>query len=647
MSKANATHPIVLGTAGHIDHGKTALVKALTGIDTDRLKEEKERGITTELGFAHLELGGRRFGLVDVPGHERFIKAMVSGAGGLDLVCLVIAADEGIMPQTREHLDICELLGVRRGVVALTKTDLVDDDWVELVSEEIREELSRSFLRDARIVGVSAKTGDGLDDLRTELLRITDELPSRSPDGLFRLPLDRVFTIKGFGTVVTGTVLGGRVTIGDSVITHPRGVTAKVRGVEVHGEPADEAVAGTRCALNLAGVGIDDVGRGDLLAHVDALAPSHLIDARFRYLSTSRAPLGRRSRVLLHHGTTQMLATLVLVEGETLDPGGEALVQLHLDIGTPLAALPGDRFIARGFTVQKHYGTTLGGGEILRVKAPKVRRSSKEAEAAVLTAMAEAAGDERLELEVKTHRVAGLSASDLVKRLGMTAAEVSAASGRLVASGGLVSGGDTNPSFLHAEVFARLEKTMADVIDADHEKNPERSGVGRQELRGRLPAALPQPMFDELLATLIRRDRVILEDDRVRPGTAARFGTEPMSPIETTLDSAFRGWGHMPPKIKDIASALSLDAKATPIALAKLLAAGRVIKVKSDLYAHAEAIDALRDQLLAYLESHGQITAPEWKALTGATRKWSIPLAEYFDQAKVTLRIGDIRKRRG
>ena len=638
-------HPIVLGTAGHIDHGKTALVKALTGIDTDRLKVEKERGITTELGFAHLELGGRRFGLIDVPGHERFIKAMVSGAAGLDLVCLVIAADEGIMPQTREHLDICELLGVRRGVIALSKIDLIDDEWQTLVSSEIKEGLAGSFLEDANIVGVSAKSGAGLDDLKAELLRLTNELPLRPDDGLFRLPLDRVFSIKGFGTVVTGTVLSGKVAVGDAVITHPRGTKAKVRGIEVHGEAADEARAGLRCALNLTGVGTDDVGRGEMLAHPDALAPSHLIDARFRYLSTSKAPLGRRSRILLHHGTNQLLASLVLVDADRLEPGQEGLVQLRIDMETPLAALPGDRFIARGFTIQKHYGTTLGGGEILRVKAPKVRRSSDQASAAV-RAIAAAAGDDRVALEIRSASVAGMARDEMIKRLGGSAADTDACLERLVAAGTIVMAGEGNPSLMDTGVFATLEKKMSDAIESFVKDNPDLGGIGKQELRGRLPAATPARLFDELLDGLVRRKAATLDADRVRPGEARRFGSGPMSPIETKLEAAFREWANKPPKIKDVAGEAGVDPKASKAAVAKLLAKGLVIKVSRELYAHADAIGELETKLRAHLEKSGQITPGEWKEITGTSRKWAIPLAEYFDHKRLTLRVGDVRKLR-
>jgi selenocysteine-specific elongation factor len=636
------TYPIVLGTAGHIDHGKTALVKALTGIDTDRLKEEKERGITTELGFAHLELGDRRFGLVDVPGHERFIKSMVAGAGGLDLVMLVIAADEGIMPQTREHLDVCELLGVRRGVVALNKSDLVEPEWLELVREDVAGALAGTFLEGAPIIGVSSKTGTGLDELRDALLAITGELPARPDDGLFRMPIDRVFTIKGFGTVVTGTILGGSVATGDAVVAHPREVGAKVRGIEVYGGPTEIGRAGMRCALNLAGVARENLARGDFLTRPDAVVASHLIDARFRYLSTSRARLGRRTRILLHHGTAQQLATLVLVDADELEPGVEALVQLRLDIGTPLAALPGDRFIARGFAAQKHYGTTLGGGEIIRVQAPKSRRSAADNQA-MLAAMARAAGDERVALEVASSAHAGVSFDDLIKRLGEPPPALGEAVDRLVERGELFRADASGGAWLlGAEVAARLEKQITDQVVAASELE----GVGRGELRGRLPSSLPSPLYDALIDDLVARERIAADGDRLRRVGVREAAAQPMSAGEKALAAAYLEWGHTPPRVKDVPGESGLAVAAVKDAHARLLASGVLLKIKPDLYAHAAAIAALQSRLEDHLDDRGEITPGEWKEITGASRKWSIPLAEYFDQIKLTLRVGDVRRRR-
>ena len=642
------TYPIVLGTAGHIDHGKTSLVRALTGIDTDRLKVEKERGITTELGFAHLDLEDMRFGVVDVPGHERFIKSMVAGAVGLDLVCLVIAADEGVMPQTREHLDICQLLGVRRGVVALTKVDMVDAEWIEMVREEVRAYLAPSFLAGASIIPVSARTGAGLDDLRRELLSLCRELPARADDGTFRLPLDRVFTIRGFGTVVTGTILGGQVHTGDQLIAHPRGVEAKVRGIEVHGEAGATARAGMRCALNLSGISRDDLRRGDLLAPPGALEPSHLIDARFRYLASSRGPLGRRSRVLIHHATAQVPAALVLVDRERLEPGEEGLVQLHLDITTSLGALPGDRFIARGTVVQEHYGTTLGGGEVLRVHAPKLRGSSAGA-SEMLRALAQADRDQRIALEVKTAGPAGSHVADLVRRTGLARADIADALARLVESSELVgAGAGESAVYCHAESFARLEEQALGHLDAYHEAQT--GDMSREELRARLPRALPPRLFDELVAALLRRGAIEAERDVVRRPRARRPGgraDQATAGIDADLAARFAAWGLTAPRPKDVPAEISADPGAVRAALDRLIAAGALIKVKPDYFVDAGALADLRGRLVAHLDKHGQITPLEWKDIVGASRKYSIPLAEHFDAEKLTLRVGEIRKRRG
>lgn len=636
------TYPIILGTAGHIDHGKTALVRALTGIDTDRLPEEKERGITIELGFAHLDVGGRRFGLVDVPGHERFLKAMVAGAGGVDVVMLVVAADEGVMPQTREHLDICQLLGIQRGVIVLTKRDLVDDAWLELVTADVKKAVEGTFLAGAAVIATSAQTGAGLDELRAELIRLANEVPARSPEGMLRLPLDRVFSMKGFGTVVTGTILGGRVRVGDDVVALPSGRAAKVRGLQVHGEARDEARAGMRCAVNLAGVERAELGRGEIVAHAGTLQPTHLLDARLRYLRTCKAPLGRRARALVHLGTAQILATLVLVDRDELQPGDEALVQLHLD--EAVAALPGDHFIARGFVPQEHYGTTIGGGVIVRVHAPKVRRSSEEA-AAALRRVAEAEPVERVALEVRTAGPAGTSRATLGARLGLAPAGIDAALNRLVQAGELLRDGDL---YVHAEPLARLEATALAAIDAFHAAQPHREGLPREELRSRLPRSLPPRLFDALVAQLVRRGAIVAERDVVRRARhAVAQAAAGLSPLADQVAARFAAWGLETPRPQDVAAELRAPEAQVRPALDLLLRGGRLVRVKPDYYVEAKVLGALRERLRAHLAAHGQITPQEWKALTGVTRKYAIPLAEHFDAEKLTLRVGEVRKARG
>jgi selenocysteine-specific elongation factor len=635
------TYPIILGTAGHIDHGKTTLVRALTGIDTDRLKEEKERGITIELGFAHLDVGPRRFGLVDVPGHERFVKAMVAGAAGVDVVMLVIAADEGVMPQTREHLDICELLAVRRGVVVLTKRDLVDDTWLELVRADVAAAVKGTFLEGAAVIPVSATTGAGLDALRAELVRLADEVPARSADGPFRLPLDRVFTMKGFGTVVTGTVLGGRVRAGDDVVALPDGPAAKVRGLQVHGGAVAEARAGMRCAVNLGGVERADLARGEILALPGTVEPTHLVDVRFRHLAAARAPLPRRARALVHHTTAQVMAQIVLVDRDELPPGEQALAQLHLE--TPLAALPGDHFIARGFVPQEHYGTTIGGGEVVRVHAPKVRRSS-EAAAANLRRVAEAEPTERVALEVLGAGPAGASRKALGARLGLPPAAIDAALNRLVQARELARDGDL---FLHGEVLARLEGAAVAALDAFHAAQPHKEGMPRAELAGRLSRALPPRLYDTLLGDLARRGAVVAERDLVRRARhAPAQAAASVGPLVDKLVAHLARAGLETARPQDLSAELGAAPAEVQKALDVALRTGRVVRIRPDYVVEKAVLDALRERLRSHLVEGGQITAQEWKAMTGATRKYAIPLAEHFDAEKLTLRVGEIRKLR-
>ncbi len=618
--------PIVLGTAGHVDHGKTSLVRALTGIDTDRLPVEKARGITTELGFAQLDLGGRRVAVVDVPGHERFVKSMVAGATGLDLVCLVVAADEGVMPQTREHLDICDLLGVRRGLVALTKRDAVDLEIALMAEADIRGAVAGTFLAGAPIVPVSSTTGEGLDDLRAALAAAIDALPPRAPTGVFRLPIDRVFTVKGFGTIVTGTVLGGAVAVGDELAILPTGLTTRVRGVEVHGAAVPRAIAGQRAAINLGGVATSELARGDMLVHPDRVAGSHILDVELRYLPTAPGPLPARSKVLVHHGTAQVLAALHLVGAATLAPGESGVAQLRLDRRTPLAALPGDHFIVRGFTPTRA-GTTIGGGRIVRVLAPKARASGH---AEVVATLAAARLPARISLDVRAAAAAGLTVSDLVRRVGVSAAELAPPLAALVAGGELLAAGDR---YVHTETVVALEHRIAALLAAA----PVDDGLPREELRTQLAAALPARPYDALLAGLAARGALAAAADRVRRTAPAARGTAPLAAEDAALLGKLQAFGCEPPRPADLG--------AKPL-LERLIAARLAIRVKPDLVVAATVIADVHARLLAHLAAHTTIDAQQWKDLTGASRKYTIPLAEYFDAQKVTLRIGDLRRKR-
>jgi selenocysteine-specific elongation factor len=650
-----APHSIVIGTAGHIDHGKTALTRALTGIDTDRLKEEKARGITIELGFAWLDLGGLRCGVVDVPGHERFVRTMVAGATGIDLVILVIAADEGVMPQTREHLDICRLLRVPRGVVALTKSDLVAPDWVELVREDLRATLRGTFLEAAPVIPCSAVTGQGLAELKAALRELATQVPGRDEDGLARLPIDRVFTMHGFGTVVTGTLAAGRLAVDDEVEALPGGARGKVRGVQVHGAATSVALAGQRTAVNLGGVPRDAIARGEILGHAGVLRPSSLIEAEVELLTAARLPLGRRTRLLCHAGTAQVPCLVVLLEGAEVPPGGSAFVQLHL--GSGLALLPGDRFILRGFTPQEHYGTTVGGGRVLRVLATRVRRRDPEV-AARLRRLAAADLPTRVALTVEAAGVAGLTRAELQQRLGDPPRAVDGALQPLLSTRTLVRFDAERGAVAHQGAVAALEAAALQAVQAFHEAQPRQPGIGREELRSKLPPHAPARLVHVAVEALRARGALTAERDLLRlPGHVADAPAAGGPSLRQQIASLYAAARLQPPRHAEVAGRLAAAAPrggagAAPAtgevreALELLAREGTLVRVSPELFFDRGAVDELRARLLAYLAEHGTITAQAFKELCDASRKYSIPLAEHFDAEKVTLRVGEIRRRR-
>jgi selenocysteine-specific elongation factor len=612
---------IVVGTAGHIDHGKTSLVRALTGVDTDRLPVEKQRGITTDLGFARLELGGRTAAMIDVPGHERFVKSMVAGATGIDVVCLVIAADEGVMPQTREHLEICELLGVRGGVVALTKRDLVDDEWLALVTAEVGALLAGTFLDGAPLLACSTRTGDGLAELRAELAARIAGMEPRPATGVFRLPIDRVFTLAGFGTIVTGTVIGGTVAKGDELVVVPGLAATRVRGLQVHDAEAERAVAGQRAALNLAHLAVDDLTRGDVLAHPGAVVASHLLDVSYRHLASAPALPRARQRVLLHHGTAQRSATLVLVDPTRLEPCASGIAQLRLDASMPLAAAPGDRFLVR---ISTPTGLrTVGGGTVVRVAAPRSRDAAGHAR--TVANLAAARYDRRIPLEVAAAAAAGLEVTELARRLGTTAAVLEPVLRSAVAESEIfVTGDGERAHLLHARVVAALEAEIA---------TRAAGGISRETLRGHLAAALPAPAFTAILHALETRGVVELDGEQVRRTGAVRA---PLTAAELAVLAVFERTRFEPPT----------PAPAEQPIIDRLVAARRLVRIKPALYVHADALAELRARLIAFLTAHETIDAQAWKDLTAASRKFTIPLAEHFDAERVTLRVGNVRRLR-
>jgi selenocysteine-specific elongation factor len=643
---------IVLGTAGHIDHGKTSLVKALTGVDTDRLKEEKRRGITIELGFAHLPLpDGTVAGVVDVPGHEKFVKAMAAGAGGIDVVVLVIAADEGVMPQTREHLDICRLLGVPRGLVAVTKSDLLPElgpDWLALLEQDIREATAGTFLEGAPIVPVSSKTGEGLERLKTELAAIAGEVPERPADGPFFLPIDRAFSLKGFGTVVTGTVLSGAVHEGDPVVFVPGdGTELRVRTVQIHGKPAASALAGQRAAVNLPGVEAESVRRGQVLCHLAEIPPAAMLDVELTLLSAAPRALKHRAKLLLHVGTAQVAATVALLDRLALEPGQTAFAQLRL--AEPVAALPGERFILRGFAVLEGRGKTQGGGRIL-TPAFRKRRRSKAAAPAELEELRALAGPDpevRLATVLGMAGPAGLSASELPGRTGLAPRAAQAILDRLSARGGAILFDKERRSYVAGAVGALLAKKLAVAVKSFHAEHPLAAGIGKEELRGRLPAVTDSRLFQRLLAQLVEKGELVAEGESVRQKGHAAASGKAGGALKEDLAKILQKGGLTPPWLTEL-PALARASTDDVAAVLKLLAAeGRVLRVSAELWFDAAAIAGLKEKLVSHLKARKEITTQEFKDLVGATRKHVIPLAEFFDKEKVTLRVGEKRILRG
>ena len=628
-----------VGTAGHIDHGKTSLVMALTGIDTDRLKEEKARGITIELGFAHLDLpDGVRLGIVDMPGHERFVRTMVAGAGGIDLLLLVVAADEGIMPQTREHLDICTLLGIKRGVVVLTKRDMVDGEWLGLVTKELREYLAGSFLEEAPIIPLSSRTGEGLPILREELGRLASGLPQRKQGGPFRLPVDRLFTVPGFGTVVTGTLRSGLVRVGDQVELLPSGKTGRVRGIQLHGQQAEEGSAGQRVAVNLQGVDHHEIRCGESLAPPATFRTTRTVDIRLELLPTARN-LKHRSTVRLHSGTSESSAQVILPDREFLLPGESAMAQLRLQ--APLLLLPGDPFVLRCHSP----ATTIGGGRVLDPAPPRRRRRSNEA-LELLTALDGGDSQAKILCLVRGSQYSGISQTEIGWRSGCSATELEAALGRVLPRGELVQTVKEPRMFLSREAFNTLEEGLMLALTAFLRENPLRDGMGKEELKGRLPQRSDPRFFGALLAALTKEGRIILQRELVKPALFAPDSPPGRDDGCAALEAELRLGGMEPPTSQELRRRLHTPEKLLREQLALLAREGRAIRVASDLYYNPEPLSVLRNQLSLFLRERGEITPAEFRNLTGLSRKFMIPLLEYFDSIKVTIRVGDLRRLR-
>ena len=634
---------ILVGTAGHIEHGKTALVKALTGIDADRLKEEKQRGITIDIGFADLAIGEYRFGFVDVPGHERFVKNMLAGAHGLDLVMLVIAADESVMPQTREHFDICRLLRVKAGLVALTKSDLVDEELLELARDEVEDFVRGSFLEGAPLIPVSSRTGEGVEELKKALVELAAVVEPKATVAVPRLPVDRAFSIKGFGTVVTGTLISGELKSGDEIEVLPGGVKTRVRNVQVHGKDADRAMAGQRAAINLQGVNVEQAQRGSSLAPSGRLRATSMVDARLDLLRTAPRPLVQRARVRLHHGTAEVMARVVIItetrnpEPGTLLPGNSAIVQLRLE--EPIAALPGDRFIIRSYSPQ----VTIGGGVIIDA-LPEKHRIRDRAAYQRLQQLERADLAEQIALFVEMSGARAMSAAEIAARTGATDERIAALAKELVAAHRIIEVTAAPLLLISTESYRSLAELVVKLLAEHHKREPLSLGAGREEVRERVFGDVKSEIFRAVIARLVEEGAVVAERDSLRLTSHRPSLTDADVTAKQSLEAAFEAAGLHALTLEEAASGLRLPVEKARKLYNLLAAEHRILRV-GDMVFHVDAIEDLKSRVQAQKAINAKIDVAVFKEMSGGlSRKHAIPLLEYLDRERITRRVGNERE---
>lgn len=632
---------IILGTAGHIDHGKTSLIKAVTGVDTDRLKEEKLRGITIELGFASLELpNGRRLGIVDVPGHEKFVKNMVAGATGIDIVAMVIAADEGVMPQTREHMEICTLLGVGSGLVVLTKTDMVDEEWLELVKEDVGEFVRGTFLEDKPVIPVSSATGEGIPDFVNALESLCEKEPERSATGLLRLPVDRVFTMKGFGTVITGTLVSGRIGVGESIMIYPSKIASKVRGIQVHNLGVDQAEAGMRTAVNFQGLEKAAVNRGDVLSNPGGLVPSYMLDVSFNYLPSNKKSLKSRKLVRFHSGTSEILGNLVLLDREELEPGESVVAQIRLEY--PVSLVKDDRFVIRSYSPVY----TIGGGEIINPIPKKHKRFRPEIYDG-LHSLTEKEPEDIVAWHVRESVFAGVTFSDLKIMSNLPEKRLDTVIQSLLSKQTAMLVDKEARIYIHRDTFDKLTKQCENFLGEYHSANPLKAGMSKGELNSKLPSSLGAKMFNLMIDRMIKDGRIVLSEDIVHlKSHKVSLGTD-QADVRKKILGVYATDGLTPPYFKDLCKTLDIGSEQAKDVLMLLVEEGKIVKAKEDLFFHAAAVEKLKEKTVGFLKANGEMTTPQFKEIAGVSRKYLIPLIEHFDSKNVTLRVGDIRKLRG
>ena len=628
---------IILGTAGHVDHGKTALIKALTGTDTDRLKEEKERGITIELGFAQFTLkNGEKIGIVDVPGHERFVKNMVAGAGGIDVVAMVIAADEGVMPQTREHLDICQLLGIKKGIVALTKIDLVDEEWCDLVREDIRDFLKGTFLEESPIIPLSAVTGAGLPEFISTLEEIVSVTDERADSGFFRLPADRVFTMKGFGTVITGTLMSGKAKVGDTIQIMPGQIKAKIRGIQIHNEMEEVAVAGQRTAMNLQGINKDTIQRGNILTPPDTFEPTVRMDISLKYLPGTGKKLKNRTLVRFHTGTSEIISRIILLDKNEIEPGEEVYAQVILE--SPTVATAGDRFVIRSYSPV----STIGGGEILDPIAEKYKRHFEQ-RLTELQTLKSADSLEKTRIIIERVGLRGISARQLSVRTGIPLNKQNKImEGMFSRKEALLLDRD-DFRVVSFSIYKTLQSKILQEIKAYHKRFPLREGHPKEELRTRAGKFIDSKLFNKAIRDLEHEGHIVVEQENIRRVDHSVNLKGKLEDLRENIAGIYLESKLTPPSTKEIMERFSDRKTETVNVLNVMFNDGILIKINEDMYYHKQFIDTLRKDYKEFLLKNKESTPAIFRDMTGLSRKYIIPLMEYFDKTKLTIRVGDHR----
>lgn len=633
---------VIMGTAGHIDHGKTSLIRALTGIDCDRLGEEKRRGITIELGFAYVDLpGGERMGIVDMPGHERFVRTMVAGASGIDFVLLVISADEGVMPQTREHLEICTLLGVKHGLVALTKIDMVDEEMLELATEDVKDFLKGTFLEGAPVFPVSSVTGQGLDALRSAIAEESRRQPRRRSD-LFRLPVDRVFSLKGHGTVVTGTLVSGSAVCGDEVELLPSGRRSHIRSIQSHGEGQEKAEAGHRISLNLHGLAVEDISRGDVVTHVGAMKNSKRWIVELTCLESAARGLRHRGEIHFHHSARELAARLYFYDRDRLEPGETALAEAHFS--EPVAGIFADRCIIRAFSPLR----TVAGGSILYPldSAPRRSHISEEMRARLL-ALPDADEETRIAVQMELAGRFGVTLADLsiLTDLGRKQMEkhLQAMSGK----GGAFCWDKDVKCWISPLWLDRLLERALAATEAFHKKNPLEHGMAKGVILAGMGAAVPPKLAHYVLERLIRAGRLVAEGELLRLPEHKVSLADDQQALKEALLKAHQASPLMPPNHTELFAELGITARQAQPIFKLLVTEGALVKIKEDLYYLSSVMEELRQKVRDFLLTHAEITPGDFRDISSISRKNGIALLEHFDKEQLTMRVGDKRVLRG